>query len=454
MFCSNCGMQTVDEAKFCSGCGSRLEQPILDAASSAPGIGGNGDVVMTRPEIHQTSTTNIYQAPPAMGPDTGQDETCPICHRHTREAWFHCPECKRKYICVEHQDPSTYICHDCMEMRRRETAIADRPDAEQNRKREEEDVKAARIKAASAGRPVGIVDLQVTRPEGVMFVTGVTSLQDGRTIAFTSSGRLYLYDRQDDVLKNCPVDGGHYLGAIQALGDRIMWIESETSLGIANPFTGDTWLFEDICDLGADFSNDDSAISVVRGKEADYLAVVMEREIRLFQLEWDDAAHDLEVTERRRLMVSKDADLKIESIEMKKIPAFGKEATLVVHTSGSILFLDLEGKRLSQWKHDFTRLKTVAGEERIYLLDILNGIHVFNYRGENIAQWRAPTDSILALLKAGYVVDDQLLCLVLDNKITFFDGREREQIEEAPRSFVAPRLELVKDPKDDLLDDE
>lgn len=104
----NCGREIDPEWRLCPYCGT--------AINSDFGITPPSGIIDSVVKADQVVMGNYNEAP---DPSARQQSTytgmlCPICHRLVVGSdWFECPECKRKYIHVSHQDKNSYACSEC-----------------------------------------------------------------------------------------------------------------------------------------------------------------------------------------------------------------------------------------------------------------------------------------------------------------------------------------------------
>jgi len=122
MKCPNekCNQQVQPDWKVCPFC-----QTPINSDSGVTPPGGIIDSVVKADSVH-IGDKHIHEAP---DPSKRKSATytgmlCPICHRLVKDDWFECPECKRKYICLKHQDPKTNKCISCVKKSQSELAIS------------------------------------------------------------------------------------------------------------------------------------------------------------------------------------------------------------------------------------------------------------------------------------------------------------------------------------------
>jgi len=107
--CSICGKEVDANWKLCPYCGTAINP---DSGITPPG--GIIDSVVKAESVH-VGDKHIHEAPDLSKRQqaTYTGMLCPICHRLVKDDWFECPECKRKYIHIAHQDKNSYVCSEC-----------------------------------------------------------------------------------------------------------------------------------------------------------------------------------------------------------------------------------------------------------------------------------------------------------------------------------------------------
>ena len=131
-YCPECGRAVKANWKKCPACKAGLQTDTDRAAPPPAGPEGggragtaegrsvvDGDAVIQHSDIRvdqsrQEEHVHYHgKAPGQKEVVTPTGELCPICHRLATREWFFCPRCEKKYLCLEHRDPKTFLCQPC-----------------------------------------------------------------------------------------------------------------------------------------------------------------------------------------------------------------------------------------------------------------------------------------------------------------------------------------------------
>ena len=131
-FCPQCGREVKANWKKCPACKAGLQTDTDRAAPPPAGPEGggragtaegrsvvDGDAVIQHSDIRvdqsrQEEHVHYHgKAPGQKEVVTPTGELCPICHKLATREWFYCPACEKKYLCLEHRDPKTFLCQPC-----------------------------------------------------------------------------------------------------------------------------------------------------------------------------------------------------------------------------------------------------------------------------------------------------------------------------------------------------
>ena len=142
MYCSNCGTQLPENARFCLECGTPCSQQ--------RSVVVNDSVVKDMDASTHMHTTDVGGANVAgnitIEADKRQVESCPVCGKNNDiTETFTCVRCKKEFICMIHHvqiDGGYYVCAVCaeqirIERERKEQERIEQERAERERKEQE-----------------------------------------------------------------------------------------------------------------------------------------------------------------------------------------------------------------------------------------------------------------------------------------------------------------------------
>jgi hypothetical protein len=124
--CPSCGGKLTDSDTLnqlvCVQCGnkyiSKQEGNNISLLPQAVGDGavvvGNGNIIVQVNPASSSKSQDETQIPPQIKAAAVEKVECPICGKLVqRDETFRCKHCQRQFICLTHQDRTTFLCTEC-----------------------------------------------------------------------------------------------------------------------------------------------------------------------------------------------------------------------------------------------------------------------------------------------------------------------------------------------------